>query len=131
MPAERDLMFDVPLDETYEGPTCGKMPLDSGEMVHLVSEPGSFVAKIGTTTNLDQRLASLRSRHSRTLVLRWSFHGNTELEFYLHRCFKHLALGGEWFDFKEGDPVQRVAAATEIFYLIPAGTTIREWEIVG
>lgn len=116
-------VFDVPRLGAFVDPVHGEIPLESGERVYVVSEPASHVVKIGTTTNWEQRLPTLRGQFGSSLVVRWLYYGNVELESHLHRCFADLALGGEWFDFEGRDAIAEIAAAAELYYLIPEGTT--------
>lgn len=113
-------VFDTPHDGEYPGPNHGVPPIGTSAVVYVVGEADSSVVKIGTTANLSRRIIALQ-RHSRTMLdIRWSYSGNAELEYYLHRVFRDRALGGEWFDFGDLDPVAEVTKQAELFYLQPA-----------
>lgn len=117
-------VFDAPCSGEYEGPTHGTPPYETWERVYVVGEPGSSIVKIGTTTNTASRLDALQHAHGKPLVYRWLYNGNVELEYHLHRRFRSLALGREWFDFKDSDPVASVALAVEAFYRLTPGATL-------
>jgi hypothetical protein len=89
-------------------------------VVYVIGELGSSIVKIGTTENTRSRLRQIQTGHPHKLHVRWSFGGSVELEDYLHRRFTELRLEGEWFDFRDADPVAEVDKATDAYYLAPS-----------
>ena len=53
--------------------------------------------KIGFTTDLEGRFRTLCSAYPGPLIILHDMRGNFDLETDLHRKFKHLRTGGEWF----------------------------------
>lgn len=91
-------------------------------VVYAIGPGGSSVVKIGTTENIQIRLRGIQTGSPQKLRVRWQFGGSSSLEDYLHSCFDHLRLEGEWFDFGEEDPVEAISRAADTYYLVPSGT---------
>ncbi|WP_329390153.1 GIY-YIG nuclease family protein [Streptomyces sp. NBC_01716] len=91
-------------------------------VVYVIGDGRSRVVKIGTTSNLRSRLKGLQTGSAYELRVLWSFGGDVRLEEYLHRRYGELRLEGEWFDFGDDDPVERVMATVDTYYLVPLGT---------
>lgn len=91
-------------------------------VVYVIGDGRSGVVKIGTTSNLRKRLKALQTGSAYELRVLWSFGGDVRLEEHLHRRYKDLRLEGEWFDFGDDDPVERVMATVDTYYLVPLGT---------
>lgn len=78
--------------------------------VYLIGTPGSPIAKIGVTKNLNSRLRGLQGSSASPVEVLWSAPGDRKKEAWLHAQFAHLNSHGEWFDFGDRDPVKTVAA---------------------
>lgn len=57
--------------------------------------------KIGTTTNMKQRLATLNTGGPTPVRLLATIEGNREMEQRLHKRFAHLRVNGEWFEHRD------------------------------
>src|SRR4051794_22694672 len=84
---------------------------DRTEYVYLIGGKGSSIVKIGRSTNVTKRLAQIQYKSPVRLSVLWQVEGDAELEFGLHRLFKPYRSHGEWFDFKDCDPVEVVKEA--------------------
>lgn len=73
----------------------------------------SNVVKIGRSNNVPSRLATFQTASPRKLRALHVESGAGYLEPRLHQRFAHLRLEGEWFDFRDKDPVTEVRAALE------------------
>lgn len=78
--------------------------------VYFILAPGPrWAVKIGTATDLGQRLSALRSPGTKapswiradTMHLHGWVEGDQELESLLHRAFSQHRLIGEWFDYED------------------------------
>lgn len=78
--------------------------------VYLLGGEGNPLVKIGRTTNLTKRLASIQTMSPTPLQVLWQHPGGHALEKALHRWFRDQRRHGEWFDLGD-DPVTRVADA--------------------
>lgn len=68
----------------------------NGKIYFIISENG--LIKIGfTTKKMDRRLKELQCYSPDKLEVLETIEGNTKLESFLHRKFKHLKSHGEWF----------------------------------
>jgi hypothetical protein len=83
------------------------------EHVYVIGSPGTSMVKIGRTTNIANRLAAIQRMSPAHLAILWTHTGGCELETNLHRHFASRRSHGEWFDFGDEDPVQRVQEAVE------------------
>jgi hypothetical protein len=70
--------------------------------------------KIGTSSNVTNRLAQLQYATPHRLKLLWQVPGAYALEGALKKRFAHRCIQGEWFDFSDVDPVAEIAAATQV-----------------
>jgi hypothetical protein len=69
-----------------------------GQVVYFVaSDDGKL--KIGTSGNIEKRMADLQTSAATKLTLLLTIPGDTALEADLHRRFKHLREAGEWFEY--------------------------------
>lgn len=91
-------LFDV---ETPEQPES---------WVYVIGVPGSKVVKIGVARDVESRLRGIQNGNPAKLEVLWRTPGSYELEKKLHRKFRPFRVQGEWFDFKQSDPVACVAA---------------------
>lgn len=66
--------------------------------VYFIFSKKQNAIKIGYTIDPDQRLATIQGSNPDSLDLLRVIPGGLELEQKLHRRFKHLKRGGEWFD---------------------------------
>lgn len=118
---------DTPHDFTVagQGREYGVMPADGESVVYVVGPANSSVVKIGTTTNLTNRVNGIQTGHPLLLLARWTCPGGVELEAFLHRRFDSIRMNGEWFNFEGSDPVDEIAKASERFYRLPDGALIK------
>lgn len=68
-----------------------------GQVVYFVASDDGKV-KIGTSGNIEKRMADLQTSAATKLTLLLTIPGDTGLEADLHRRFKHLREAGEWFE---------------------------------
>jgi hypothetical protein len=80
-------------------------------LVYAIGCAEHSAVKIGTTTRLATRLASLQTGSPFLLDVLWRCEGGRELEEYLHFAFNEHRLIGEWFDFAGTDSVQLITEA--------------------
>jgi hypothetical protein len=80
-------------------------------VVYLVGCSIKGRVKIGTSTDLTKRLATLRTHSPVPIELLWWTPGGRELERQLHTSLNRHRLHGEWFDFGDEDPVTSVRRA--------------------
>lgn len=66
-------------------------------VIYFAHDEASKAVKIGTTTNLDKRIYSLRTSCPRWLVCLGTVPGGVDEERKLHRLFAPARLRGEWF----------------------------------
>ncbi|MGW0285571.1 GIY-YIG nuclease family protein [Streptomyces sp. NPDC004596] len=107
--------------EVFHSPTDveqNPLPDKRGEAaeVYVIGTPGNSLVKIGTSTNLGQRLKSLQSGYPLRLEILWHRRGGWNLEQYLHEQFADLRQEGEWFDFGDQSPVDAVSKAVAAKY---------------
>lgn len=105
---ERVEAFAVP----QEGPANDESR-HPGQVVYVIGQPGSRVAKIGTTSNLRARLRAIQTGYPLRLEVLWSCPGGRRLESWLHSAFESRRLEGEWFDFRDADPALSVMKTVE------------------
>lgn len=84
------------------------------EFVYLIGSEAGPLVKIGRTIDLPGRFADIQRMSPVPLTLLWQTEGGAELEAALHRYFKTCRSHGEWFDFPEGDALERVQRAVPI-----------------
>lgn len=70
---------------------------NSKECVYFVLAQSSNAIKIGTTTDIKQRLKAIQCCQSEPLKLLKFIEGGSQLEAALHQKFRMLHLSGEWF----------------------------------
>lgn len=85
----------------------------SDERVYVIGSPGISVVKIGWTSNLPKRLATLRHMSPVPLNVLWSTPAADGMEYGLHGLFADIRSHGEWFDFGNQDPVAAISRAVE------------------
>jgi hypothetical protein len=66
-------------------------------IVYLIRSPRTKLVKIGTTTNINQRINDLSNMHGDDLELVAAIPGSYELETSLHKMFDAYRVRGEWF----------------------------------
>ncbi|MER5200520.1 GIY-YIG nuclease family protein [Streptomyces sp. NPDC002755] len=84
--------------------------MTGAEHVYLVGSFNSPLVKIGRSSNVPRRLASIQSMSPLPLVVLHTYLGGSELEAALHRRFQDRRAHGEWFVIN-GDPVDVVSTA--------------------
>ncbi|MCC9312352.1 GIY-YIG nuclease family protein [Kitasatospora sp. RB6PN24] len=89
------------MDDTTGEPTSS--------CVYVIAGAASGPVKIGCTTDLQRRLATLQCGSPIKLQLLATFAGGRELEAALHRLLATHRLEGEWFDLADKDPVELVS----------------------
>ncbi|MGW7283971.1 GIY-YIG nuclease family protein [Streptomyces sp. NPDC054847] len=87
------------------------------ESVYVIGSAGSYVVKIGVTSNIDRRLREIQNMSPQALEVRWSCNGNQSLEQALHHHFGSYRRHGEWFEFPH-DPVPLVQCAVRILEVV-------------
>lgn len=83
-------------------------------------DPNGTIAatKIGFSSRPAKRLAELQTASSRPLTLRGFIPGTKEDEAWLHECFAHRRLTGEWFG---SDPeLERMVIDARRFDFLPS-----------
>jgi hypothetical protein len=78
-------------------PNNPESPEGAMSCVYVVEAKDLDMAKIGTTTNFEDRLAALRTTCPAELQVVRVFDGDVELERRLHKCFAPHRVRGEWF----------------------------------
>lgn len=77
---------------------ASKQPQPSGSVVYFIEDQSDRSIKIGYTSNLRQRLASLCSGRPERLLVLASYPGGIDQEEIEHDRWKHIRIGGsEWF----------------------------------
>jgi len=71
------------------------------EFVYFISD--GLGTKIGTSTDVEQRLRALQTANPRKLTLLGVLPGGKNLEKQLHKHFAHKRTRGEWFELTETD----------------------------
>ena len=75
-----------------------KRPYPTRAFVYFVQSGGEQgPIKIGSTSNVKGRIASLQTAHPEPLRVRLLVPGNTETELAFHRRFAEFRMSGEWF----------------------------------
>lgn len=59
--------------------------------------------KLGTSTNVMERLAGLQTANAAELTLLWFVPGSVKLEFAVHELLCRAKLRGEWFDITQSE----------------------------
>jgi hypothetical protein len=77
------------------------LPATSKSLVYFVMNYDTGAVKIGFTTNIKERLSSLRSGAGARLEVLRSIEGGEKRERWLHKRFAHLRREGEWFGFHD------------------------------
>lgn len=81
------------------------------KFVYAIGGAGGGIVKIGWTSNLRERLSSIRCGSPEEISVLWKAPGDFAVERYLHKRFAALRIRGEWFDFGDGDPIEALTAA--------------------
>lgn len=85
--------------------------LEPTECVYLIGNDSNTLVKIGRSIDIQGRIATIQAMSPVPLKLLWQTLGGVELETALHRRFDERRSHGEWFDFADGDAVERVVQA--------------------
>lgn len=83
---------------------------DEQQVVYVIGQRRSSIAKVGTTSNLRARLRAIQTGHPFRLEVLWYCRGGRRLESWLHENLAPRRLQGEWFDFDGLNPVHIVRA---------------------
>lgn len=94
-------------------------PEDGPSRVYAIGAEGSSVVKIGVTTDLAKRLAGIQNGNPNRLVVRWKAPGDRMLEKWLHVKFQRHRMSGEWFDFRDQDPIAAIQDAVASIGVVP------------
>lgn len=81
--------------------------------VYLIGAEGTAAVKIGTANDVTRRLREIQYMSPVELTVLWTCPGDVTLEHSLHSYFATKRSHGEWFVFKDEDPVAVVRAAVE------------------
>lgn len=93
-------------------------------MIYFIRRGEDGPVKIGFTTNLDKRLASLQGGNAEKLTVIRTMDGDKETERVLHGYFADQRLHGEWFEYSE--EMLRVDAPA---YVAAAPKPTTEWTL--
>lgn len=92
--------------------TQAKLPKKASRSVYFVQSGGrDGPIKIGVTSNVKARVASLQTAHPEPLKVRLVVSGTQETERRFHRKFAALRMNGEWF--RADPPLMRFIIARE------------------
>lgn len=86
-----------------------EMPERPESWVYVIGVPGASVVKIGVARDVESRLRGIQNGNPAKLEVLWRTPGSYDLEGELHKKFRRFRKQGEWFDFKESNPVACVA----------------------
>lgn len=103
--------------ETLTKPT--KIPA----VVYYFGNPLTQQVKIGTSTNLGSRIATLRKSYPRALILATE-PGTYSMEWHRHQQFGRLRVGGEWF-LKDPDLMEHVNLMRARYDILSPGRPVR------
>lgn len=78
--------------------------------VYLLGSPWNTLVKIGCSRTPDVRFGTIATATPFPVKLLWVAPKGVDCESYLHRECKPFHVHGEWFDFKDIDPVEHVKA---------------------
>ncbi|MFB7467285.1 GIY-YIG nuclease family protein [Streptomyces sp. NPDC056224] len=84
---------------------------DGVSYVYVIGSSGSAHVKIGTSISPEKRLKELQTGNPGRLELLWCTPGGRDLESALHKVFDEYRTEGEWFDFREVQPVGAIPLA--------------------
>jgi hypothetical protein len=76
--------------------------------IYLLGSPWNTLVKIGCSRQPDVRFGSIACASPFPVKLLWVSAKGVDCESYLHRSCKEFHVHGEWFDFKEVDPIAHV-----------------------
>ena len=81
----------------YKAPPCeGRAPSTDGD-VYILHAPAVRRVKIGVSSNVTERVATLRTASPVELVLERTIDGGYDREQELHEKYRRYRLHGEWF----------------------------------
>ena len=99
--------------------------LDTASVVYVIGCDESPLVKIGTSTDLMQRLHDIQRMCPVMLRVLHEHPGGYELENALHRRYRSYRKHGEWFDLGRLDPVDSVKRAIGLIEGRPAKAAAR------
>lgn len=94
--------------------------LTTGSLVYFVTPIRSRRVKIGTTTNLRNRLRTLQANNHVTLTVLLTMAGDIAIEGQLHERFKAYRMRNEWFSLS--DEIKEFIVTNGGQYIPPAGS---------
>ena len=83
-------------------------------IVYVIGAARTRLIKIGQTTDIRARLATLSTGSPVELSVLWTAPGDQKLEADLHHHFRRQRRHGEWFDLGYADPAEMVAEVAEL-----------------
>lgn len=82
--------------------------------VYAIGTESGSVVKIGFSENPSARLGDLQVGNPDQLKVHAQWSGTVHLEQILHIAFAHYRVRGEWFDFRELDPVSTIGRMIQL-----------------
>lgn len=86
-------------------------PKPQSTNVYVIGADDYRPVKIGKANNVQERMRGLQTGSPYQLHVRLSVQAPAVLETDLHEYFKAFRIKGEWFDFKQRDPILEVCQA--------------------
>lgn len=86
---------------------------ESPDSVYFVECPATNAIKVGVSSNVAARVASLQTANSTPLTILLTIPGDREQESRLHGRFRHERVSGEWFR-NDGDLRKLIAALCDL-----------------
>ncbi|MDH2393922.1 GIY-YIG nuclease family protein [Streptomyces sp. HNM0663] len=81
--------------------------------VYAIAAIGTSMVKIGASSNPAGRVTAFQIGCPLELRLLGNWWGGSLVENYLHHAFATKRVRGEWFDFKDEDPLPLIEATVE------------------
>jgi len=100
--------WGLPVDALWTNNPSRPADNERSSVVYLIGSPDSRLVKIGRSDDVPQRLADIQRMSPVPLTVLWTTPGGAVLEARLHRRFAGHRAHGEWFDFRDNDPIETV-----------------------